>query len=89
MAMSHNVIVMALFRIFFITLIRINPQEYDYYNCTNPNANCQCSKSKVDSAPGMCGGKPGCWNEAKGKTECESHGDKWLGDPNFNMTQGA
>jgi hypothetical protein len=51
----------------------------DLYPCLDPEANCQCSRSKVDGPPELCGGPPGCWHEAGGRTTCEQHGDVWIG----------
>ena len=51
----------------------------ELYPCSDAIANCQCSKSKVDSRAGMCGGPPGCFYEPGGQEECTKHGDYWLG----------
>ncbi len=36
-------------------------KPYELYPCEDPEANCQCTKEKVDSAEGTCGGPPGCF----------------------------
>jgi hypothetical protein len=51
-----------------------------YHDCPNTEANCQCSKYKVD-VEGHCGGPgtPGCYFNQDGQENCEGHFDKWLG----------
>ena len=58
----------------------LDPQDPAYYQCDNPNANCQCSKAKIDVDPAanICGGPPGCWVESGGQAACEQHQDRWL-----------
>ena len=51
----------------------------EFYPCHEPQANCQCTKGKVDA--GHCGGPPGCYTSGS-QQECEGHTDKWLGNSN-------
>merc|ERR1711865_923405 len=52
----------------------------EYYTCDKPEANCQCSKSKIDGEDAhdllddLCGGPPGCWVESDRAT-CTQYGD--------------
>jgi len=48
-----------------------------YHDCDNKEANCQCSKYKVD-IQGLCGRGSGCY-KSEGQEACEKHHDKWLG----------
>jgi len=63
----------------------VNSVEY-YTGCDDPDANCICSKSKVDE--GHCGGIPGCWQETDQET-CEEHDDLWIPTSTYPESDGS